>query len=989
MTSTFYKNAQILKGPKENPSPSKKDIHMVLEHLEDDSLRRYFFDDLDNPAWVSPLHNANFFISHIPSPKEDSNNPGFFSFPMWFAGEYLNRLAAQFPNVVKDVARHIDTNNARAIRTMLEAIRKIPPEDTAQIVGVFGQWFKTPFAASMMLAHEMGLILEHLSKGGQVEAALYVLNILLEPIPNKDRFKEGKIVAGTLHDLYWLNEAFTHNLPFLFEIDSIAVADILEKRLIEAIDLEVDPHIPEEKYPAYSYWRLNIRPDLGLGQPRDFKDLLVNILIRSLEVSCEQGRAEIMDILSKYLDSPYVILKRIAVYLLRIKGNQYPDLVETTYRTWKTKGWVGGSDEFEHFLDAQFGVLPSRTQEEVIKAIYQYEDEDEFAEWAGRAIEQSPDNFAGISKEEKKTSFAEEYEFRQLHRFAQWLTGGAKKRYEEISVKYEKPAPRLESGVVTTSWETEQSPIKIDELGKKTVCEVIQYLVDFTPEGESFRTPSREGLAQVLRTEITNRLEEFVENSSLFIRDDLPFIYHENYLRALDDAIKAGLQIRITKTLELCEFILDMHEDNFEKQQYESGLSHAKLAVAHFLEQFLRTKEPYADKEALDRIGQIILLLGKEEDDSYLDKKVDEQNPNELDTRTLNTNLDAATQSLNSIRGVAMHCLISFALYSERKRKDDGGEKDTPVMVSLAKNSLTEKLDKNIEPSLAVHSVLGWYFPQLMYLDKAWSTENLERIFPLRQEGLQYWIAAWSAYVRFSDVYNNVFPYLIEHYKIAIELLPQQKTQAYDRIDERLSEHLLKAFLFDLIDIESEDELLKSYFEKSSDEVRAHGIFWLSQVLGKQKPSVDDKVWIRIWNLWQWRVDEVSKAEDNDKYQNEITSYSRLLENVPIELDVLRPVLSQMIKFKDDGYFTVFLILNYLAANAEKHLKDAVDLLLEVIQKKQLLYLADGDRENIRFIFEQVKNIDDVEVKQKAVEIINILGERGDYEWAKFLDAIE
>ena len=72
MTSTFYKNAQILKGPKENPSPSKKDIHMVLEHLEDDSLRRYFFDDLDNPAWVSPLHNANFFISHIPSPKEDS-----------------------------------------------------------------------------------------------------------------------------------------------------------------------------------------------------------------------------------------------------------------------------------------------------------------------------------------------------------------------------------------------------------------------------------------------------------------------------------------------------------------------------------------------------------------------------------------------------------------------------------------------------------------------------------------------------------------------------------------------------------------------------------------------------------------------------------------------------------------------------------------------------------------------------------------------------
>jgi hypothetical protein len=987
METQFYDIASKLDELRGIPKPSQNEISELLQLTTRESTIRYFFHDLNNPDWVEPLYSISWFVNP-PDPKPDDERTDLFTLPGWHQGEYLARMASYFPNIIREVAISLETDNARAIRTMLEAILRIPPEIAAETVPSFERWSRTPFARSMMLANEMGLIMEYLAKGGQIAAAFHVLNTLLIPTPIKDKSSEGRIVAGALHDLYWLNEVFVHNLLPLLEGEPIEVIKILNSRLIEAIDLEVDPNVLKEKDPSYTYWRLNIRPDLSPDQPRDFKDLLVNLLIRTLEESRKNGRTELSEILLGYLDSPYVIFKRIAVYLLRLNGNQYPELVEKAYRTWKTHTWAAGQEEFQHFLDAQFGVLPPEIQEEILNSIFQYRDSNEFFEWAEEVIHQSPDRFVGNSLKEKEASFAEEYEFRELHRFAQWLTGDIKRRYEELSIKHEMPPPRPESGVVITSWETEQSPIQVEELGKMTVHEVIKYLVEFVPEGKSFRGPSREGLAQAFSVEVKNRLEEFVEYSSLLIRDDLPFVYHESYFRALEDAIKANQQIRFDRVIDLCEFIVNLKGAKFEKNRYEQGLSQAKLTIAHFLEQFLSTKELYVDNGLLERIGHVIFLLLEEQDDPFLIQEVDNE-PNKIDTQTLNINQDAATLSLNSIRGVAMHCIISYAFYSERKRKAEFGNKDNPIMVPLVRDELTAKLDKTQDSSTAVHAVLGWYFPQLMYLDKVWATENLGRIFPLSQELSKYWVAAWSAYVRFSDVYTSVFPHLIDHYMFAIELLPSQKSQAFDRIDERLIEHLLKAYLLALINIDSEDGLLKSFYRKASDEVRAHGNFWLSKVLETEKPSTEDEIWIKTWSLWQWRISQALDAENKDRYQKEVTSFSRLLEYAPVELDNLYSVLSQIIEFKGEDYFEFVGIIDYLAKNAKKHLKYVVGLLLEILQRKRIPYLATDDRNNIRQILEQVKNSDDAKARQQALEIINILGEWGDYEWRMFLDDLQ
>ena len=50
--------------------------------------------------------------------------------------------------------------------------------------------------------------------------------------------------------------------------------EVLEKRLIEAISLEVHPEVSEE-VKNYSYGRLNIDPDIESGNRSDIKNMLV------------------------------------------------------------------------------------------------------------------------------------------------------------------------------------------------------------------------------------------------------------------------------------------------------------------------------------------------------------------------------------------------------------------------------------------------------------------------------------------------------------------------------------------------------------------------------------------------------------------------------------------------------------------------------------------------------------------------------------------
>jgi hypothetical protein len=969
MIEQFYKIAEELDELKKVSEPTDANINKLVQYLDKVEYAHYFFNNLENPSWVMPLYKLGLFYK-VPPPLEDKTQPGYFSMPVWHEGEYLRRMADKFPDIVKEVALSLITDNSRAILTMFEALLRIPANFTVETVNQFKRWVDTPYANFMMLANELGIIMGYLAKEGHVDSALEVLDILLEPIQIKDRFEETKLIASSHHELYWLNETLQNNLPVLIEIEPIGVLNVGEKNLIKAIDLEFDPKINDKSKITRSYWRLNISPKIDTIYDRDLKNLLVNIIIQALDKASEQKQDKVQQIIGQYIDNTYSIFRRIGEYTLRAWGEQYPEMLERAYLRQRKEPIIGWSSEVNRLLEIQYKNLSDHAKKEILD-----ERKNPDPKRVDDFLLNYPDRVSGSTNDEKKQTLIEKWQLDGLMPIGAYLEGEEKGYFEKLLKKYGEPTPRTEDGLVVTSWEGPQSPIEQDELSKKSIAEVVQYLQNYVPSsGDSFGLPSREGLGRIFEADVQARANDYAKNAILFIDDNLPFVYHTHYLRGLEIAIKNKGEIELIDVITLCEFIVDKEKDQFPKQEFEEGLQAAKFAVANFFEEIFKIKETDLEDDLIEKSGKLIVsILGQEE--PFPDNEAA-------------TGYDPAMHSLNSLHGMAMHCIVSYGLYCQRKRKKEMGDEGKPIMVPLVKEMLTKKMDKKNDPSLAVHAVLGWYFPQFIYLDKDWALENREKIFPIGTGMAKYWQAAWSAYIQFSDVYTNVFPSLLVQYKRALNELPNEdKKQGFDRSNEQMASHILKAYLLDMIKLDSEDGLMNLFYQKANDDTRSQGVFWLSQVLGGQKPSEQDELWKKIWDLWQWRIQKATESDDQSGYTNEIPNFMRLLKNVPLELPEIYSILQKTLNFKTKG-FEIQQLIEYLGEKCDKHPDLAVSLLHEIVRSGQEFYLLDDTKKSVEKILSSASHSDS-ETKSNAVDIINIFGERGDYSWRSYLENLQ
>ncbi|MEH1928500.1 hypothetical protein [Nostoc sp.] len=106
---------------------------------------------------------------------------------------------------------------------------------------------------------------------------------------------------------------------------------------------------------------------------------------------------------------------------------------------------------------------------------------------------------------------------------------------------------------------------------------------------------------------------------------------------------------------------------------------------------------------------------------------------------------------------------------------------------------LDEHLNLDIEPSLAIRSVYGQWFPWLALLDPLWANQSIGKIFPQDETFSNLRRAAWESYINFSDIYNNVFDLLHEEYRYAVEQIDPTsiERQKLTHTDEGLAQHLM------------------------------------------------------------------------------------------------------------------------------------------------------------------------------------------------------
>jgi len=965
MSEQFYDIAQKLDALKRKEVPYKDDLGTLVEIITGPEYARYFFHDFSSPGWVMPLHKHGWF-SDPPGPLEDEDQPGYFSMPTWHEGEYLLRMAEAFPEVVKEVAVALRTDNSRAIRTMLKALLEIPPEDVTEVVPVFNEWMSTPFVSFMSLVKEVGEIMEYLTKAEQIDAALKVLGVLAQPISTIEPPADEKVVARTRYDHYFLQQTFKIHLPPLIEKDPVGVVKTVETQLKEAIDLEIAPNIPEEEVRQRSYWRININPNYGSDHHKDIKNLLVDTLIKALDEACAQRNNESIEILEKYIQEQYSILRRVGYFSLRKWGAGHPELLEKAYIHFQNDrfGLVGQS-EFSRLIDDQFINLPDHIRQELLEEIRSGPP----AEWIHALLGRHHDAIEGSTKEEKGKTLIDRWKLREYDRLAKFLEGADKETYKELVKKYGKPDPPQE-GIVVTSWEGPESPYSLEDLSNKSIGDVVNLLLGFSPkEIETFGRPSKEGLGRILEEDVLQRYEEYSNDITEFMRDDLPYVYHTHLLRGLSKIVNQYVPSTLDGIIDLCEFLVSKKEDVHQTQEYELGLETAKQVVAEYLEKLLSVRDILFEDIVAERICNLLIIL-IEEGSSVAERESD---------------LDPATRSINSAPGVALHGLIKYGLYLNRIliNKGEGGD-NAPILAEAIKGVLTAQLDLQKKPSVALHSITGWYFPQLFYLDEEWTSNNIDNIFPLEDELTEYWHAAWDAYIRFSDVHTNVFPALIPQYKKAVlELTEPGRNADQYRETGKLGTHILKAYAIGLIDLDSEDNLIKAYYQKADVETRSHGSYWLGKFLEARKPSAEDDDWKRIKSLWEWRLEEAAKYETEKEINKEIASFSRLLKHTPMELGCMYPALEQMLNYKAERY-ELNLIIEYLGKNGASYPAQAIKLLHSIMTRRKDLYLTNDIKDIIREILVAAMDQDEVTTNQ-IVDIINEFGRRGDYRWRELL----
>ncbi len=960
----FYTRTSLLEYLRVQSDPTQDLARLIFKYSTHWAYHRFFFDGLDNPAWIVPLFEIGFFFTP-PDPVEVK--PGSFQLPGWQAGEYLARFANQHEDIVAAVVQSIRTENWRVQEILVDAMLKISPAKTAELISAVDDWLSGRF--SDMLPNKLIPLTDYLLENELVDAATQMLEYVITPVlpPTQSEYSKYRSAVRFRSDHYWVNEYCEKQLLKLIQVKTANVVLAFDRQITKTIELTKQVNPEDTELQVGYYWRMDIPSRLSERGDADALDILIDGLRDSLVELCKQNVEEGRTFLTAYLNSEHIIFKRIALDILRTFGQNYPELVNQALLQQDYLEDFKYDDEYQGLLRNQFINASEEVRSQVISWILSGPTDVDaraihHAHWQNRE-----------ATEDDRRKVQDEWQLFHLEIIRDFLSGEALTRLNELAAMYGKPditeRPRI---VVTTSWGGAPSPVSAEELSQKSFEEIKQLFLTFVPE-DLFLNP-RESLAQTFQKLVSDDPGKYNLFASSLADPAIRFVYVYHYLSGVREGIKNKGGKLTHEILSPCEHIMEQEDDPFvgSSGDHEPGLFAAQMEVAHLLGEALHSDDPYLSREQLDRIRALLIKLAHHADpESEADSK---------------TSFDPFTHSLNCVRGEAMHGILHYSLYLSRQQEKLSGEKNKEgYLEPEIQQILDEKLDLLIDPSLAVHSVYGAFVPQLHFLSHEWLEQNLMKIFPEGEDKIAFWKASWDAYIFASNVYRDVFTLLISQYQRGIRLLsqPQDEQKHFGGSpNERLAQHIMFAYLAGLTDFGHDNKLLDLFYENAPDAIRAQGVFWLSQVLGNDKPSTDDILWKKCWKLWQKRLDY---AESQEVVQNtqEISDYLRWLVNSPVGLDILFPTLQKSVKYLHDG-FDARQMIEYASKHCDQCPFYAVTLLqMTILSAKEVWWTPkDEDEEQILRVAMASKN---EEARKIAIGVINYRGERGDFRWKYLL----
>lgn len=954
----FYSRITILENLKRQDKPSENIAKVLGKFLEDLAYLSFFFNDLENPAWIMPLYKTGFFY-HPPDPIEVQS--GSIQLPDWPAINYLVQFASQYEEILVAITQKALTRNWRIQSRLIEGLLKISPEAASTCTFIVDSWLDSPF--SDMLPNDLVPLTDRFIDSDLVPSAIQITDFILKPVlrRTKSTFSRYEPPYSFRSDPYWVNAYCSKILPRLEKIDPRMLLTLFQDHLEKALSLTQEIGIEDFEEKVGYYWRMDIAFSSHSRSDGNITDILIEGVRDSLNALCEVSPEIGKDKVNEFLHSEHLIFQRIAIHTLRKFGGQFSELLQEAISHWDYTIKSEYISEYRGLLRDQYANTSNETKAEIVEKIL-----------AGPPdIERRTLDIAQLKKHEPTDDDRIEANERWMQFYFELIKGSLPEQQmhllEEFNAKYGALDVEEKPKITFSEWTTIPSPITVEELAIKDLAEIKQYFLEYKPENEVLN--SRDSLARTFQSLVSKNPTKYIDFADFLIDPAIWFVYTYNYLFGIREAVRSKGVKLTDEILSLCEFVIAQEKDPYENPPnlHEAGLFNAQLEVAYLLNDAVQFDDPYLTREQLDRIRKILIAL------------VHHTNPTKEDDER--NKMDPFTHSLNCVRGEAMHGILNYSLYLVRQKQTENKDRKWFIEAEISE-ILDEKIDIEKEPSPAIRAVIGSYLTQIYFMLEDWTTKNLDVIFPSSQEFDQYWSAAWNGYLIGSNINKALFEYLVPQYQRGLKRLSQPKEKSFTDPSGRLSQHVMVAYLNNLTDFGHENQILDLFYENASDGLRTQAIFWLSKVLENEKQKGESTIWPRCFELWKNRLDY---AEQQDPAQNgqEISAYMRWLAYCPMTLDQLYPMLKRSIKYFQDR-FDVMQLTGFGSKFCDQSPLEAVSLLNECITTaKETWWNPEEDVE--RSILNAAMKSNNAEAKTIAIDLINFHGEQGDYHWRDLL----
>ena len=932
----------------------------ISTYLDNPFICQYFFEQVEDDEWAAVILNSEL-IKNLRSGKIPTLKSNQFD---WYFMGYLLKVADTKTQQVSEYLNSIAAiDDERIHERAIEVMMKLPCEIAAELLQSEIEWCQSKENLYGLYPGFAGKLILHI-QGCNEEIAFNLVKELLKADAiiresgesGTDSYYKSTDIRAKYSD--WEYQSFLSKYVTKFILSSennIHYLTYLFEHMSTVLSLE-------NKDPANDFswvWRNTLEDNEQTRHVSGIKECLL-VFLRDLSIALiNKDNGLFKEIVQKLNEYEWAIFKRLSIYL----SVKFPEIDLDL-----TEQLIGNTDlyessrtrnEYSLLLYSAFNLVGQDTQNTVYNWIEHGVDLDDY-------ISRYADHEGAPPAEEELEDYKAYWKKTRLHLIRNHLDG--EKLAEYYALVEEKGAPdHPEYSSYTTSWVGPTSPMTVEEINNKDINQLLTELKEWRPSGKSM-DPSPEGLSRKLSEAIKTNIDKFKHSASLF--KGLSPTYVRGMLQGLRDNISNLDHQSWSEIIVLSDWVLSQDYDIELEQEHDldedPDWSWCRKTIAGLLNAGFKKGDGQIPIDLKEKVWSLILILTQDPDPTP-----------EYEAEYGGSNMEPTTLAINTVRGEAMHALIEYGLWvaHEHTRKTDKKIcfDDIPEM----RRVLDEHLDPENDPSLAIRSVYGQFYPWLILLDKGWATEAKSRVFSDDDLGLGD--AAWDSYVTFCQPYDDTLKVIPDIYtKYAERLSGIEESDDRERTLENLAAHLITFYWRSKFELDN--EIIQTFYKHAPLKLRKYAIEFIGRSLGNTPDGLEEGIEDRLKKLYEWRQELAIETKEYEELEGFCWWMDADVMHKEWALSKFYELLQVQDKL-DDLDFAARKLGNYFETDSTKVL-NCMSLMLDKLKIPGMYFSWDDAAQEILI---EALLIDDV--KEQAVELVHKFGSNGFLKYRDLLNS--